>query len=127
MSPARMSRVEAAIRVVLEFREAFNRHDVGGMMKLMTEDCVCEFRSPAPDGTRYVGKDAVTQFWRDYFHDTPEAHLEVEDAFSLGLRCVLRWRCEWSDAGGEKVHLRGVDIYQIRDGLISERLSYSKG
>jgi ketosteroid isomerase-like protein len=37
-----MSKIESAIRVVLEFNEAFNRHDVVGMMRLMSEDCVLE-------------------------------------------------------------------------------------
>ena len=43
------------MRVVLEFNEAFNRHDVAGMMQLMSEDCVFENTSPAPDGTVYTG------------------------------------------------------------------------
>ncbi len=30
----KMSRLESAIRVVLKFNEAFNRHDVAGMMPL---------------------------------------------------------------------------------------------
>ena len=36
MSPIRMSKIENALRIVLEFNEAFNRHDVTGMMQLMT-------------------------------------------------------------------------------------------
>jgi len=35
MSPTRLSRLESATRVVLEFNEAFSRHDVAGMMELM--------------------------------------------------------------------------------------------
>ena len=34
MSPIRMSKIEFAIRTVLEFNQAFNRHDVTGMMAL---------------------------------------------------------------------------------------------
>jgi hypothetical protein len=40
MSPTRLSRLESAMRVVLEFNEAFNRHDVAGMMLLMSRDSV---------------------------------------------------------------------------------------
>ena len=64
MSPARMSRLESAIRVVLEFNEAFNRHDVAGMMQLMSDDCIFENTNPAPDGAVYSGKEAVTRFGR---------------------------------------------------------------
>ena len=66
MSPARMSKVEASIRIAIEFNEALNRHDVSGMMKLMRGDCIFENTDPAPDGTVYAGKEAVTQFWQDF-------------------------------------------------------------
>ena len=127
MSPIRMSRLESAIPVVLEFNEAFNHHNVTGMMKLMSDDCVFENTDPAPDGTLYSGKEAVTQFWQDFFLESPQAHIEIEEIFSLGLRCVMRWRYEWVDAVGIKGHVRGVDIFQVKDGLISEKFSYVKG
>ena len=123
-----MSKIETALRVVLEFNEAFNRHDVTGMMQLMTDDCVFENTEPAPDGTRYAGKAIVTQFWQDFFRESPDAHIEIEEAFGLGNnRCVMRWRYEWVEAEGKQGHVRGVDIFQVRDGLISEKLSYVKG
>ncbi len=34
MSPTRMAKIESAIRIVLQFNEAFNRHDVAAMMQL---------------------------------------------------------------------------------------------
>jgi len=127
MSPIRMSKIEAAVRIVLEFNEAFNRHDVAGMMKLMSDDCIFENTDPAPDGTIYSGKEAVTQFWLDFFQESPNAHIEIEDIFGLGLRCVMRWRYEWMDVSGNKGHVRGVDIFLIEGGLISEKRSYVKG
>jgi len=127
MSPTRLSRIELAIRIVLEFNEAFNRHEVDGMMRLMSDDCVFENTSPAPDGTIYSGKEAVTQFWQDFFRESPHARIEIEEIFGLGMRCVMRWRYEWMDAAGEKGHVRGVDIFKIENGFICEKLSYVKG
>lgn len=127
MSPANMSKVEAAIRMVLEFNEAFNRHDVPGMMKLMSDDCVFENTAPAPDGTTYSGKEAVTQFWVGFFRESPHAHIEIEEIFGLGNHCIMRWRYEWKDADGSIGHVRGVDIFQVREGFIYKKLSYVKG
>jgi ketosteroid isomerase-like protein len=127
MSPIRMSKVESAIRVVLAFNEAFNRHDVTGMMQLMTDDCIFENTAPSPDGTLYTGKEAVTQFWQEFFRESPQAHLEIEEIFGFDKRCVLRWRYHWVEATGPKGHVRGVDIFKVRDGFISEKLSYVKG
>ena len=127
MSPIRMSRLETGLRTVIAYNEAFNRHDVPAMMKLMTDDCVFENTDPAPDGTVYKGKESVTKFWGQFFRESPEAHIEIEEIFGLGLRCVMRWRYTWKDAVGEKGHVRGVDVYKIKEGLISEKLSYVKG
>lgn len=127
MSPTRVSKFETAMRVVLEFNEAFNRHDVAGMMQLMSEDCVFENTAPAPDGRRYTGKEAVTHFWQDFFRESPQAQIKIEEIFSAGEHCIMRWRYSWVGAGGEKGHVRGVDIFLVRHGLIREKLSYVKG
>ena len=127
MSPIRLSRLESAIRVVLEFHEAFNRHDVAGMMQLMSDDCIFENTVPAPDGAVYSGKEVVTQFWQDFFAESPHAHIEIEEIFSFGERCIMRWRYSWVDTGGERGHVRGVDIFRVRSGSIREKLSYVKG
>ena len=127
MCPIRMSRLESAIRVVLEFTEAINRHDIAGMMRLVSSDCIFENSAPAPDGAVYSGKEAVTQFWQDSFRASPQAHIEVEEIFGLGIRCVMRWRYDWVDAAGKKGHARGVDIFQVKNGSIYEKLSYVKG
>jgi predicted SnoaL-like aldol condensation-catalyzing enzyme len=127
MSPIRMSKLESAMRIVLEYKEAFNRHDVAGMMQLMSDDCVLENTAPVPDGAVYSGKEAVTNFWQDFFGESPHAHIEVEEIFGLGERCVMRWKYNWEDMGGEKGHVRGVDIFRVREGFIREKLSYVKG
>ena len=127
MSPYRMSKIESAMRAVLDFKEAFNRHDVAGMMQLMSEDAVFEYFSPAPDGAVYAGKEAITQFWQDFFHESPQAHIKVEEIFSLGERCIMRWKYSWVDVEGEGGHLRGVDIFCVREGAIQEVYSYIKG
>ncbi|MDP1548225.1 MAG: nuclear transport factor 2 family protein, partial [Anaerolineales bacterium] len=124
MTPTRMEKIELAIRMALEFNEAFNRHDVAGMMKLMSDDCVFENTAPAPDGTVYSGKDAVTRFWQGFFRESPQAQIEIEEIFGFGNRCIMRWRYHWVDEAGEKGHVRGVDIFKVEDGFISEKFSY---
>jgi ketosteroid isomerase-like protein len=127
MSPTRMAKFESAIRTVLDFNEAFNHHDVGAMMRLMSDDCRFENTTPAPDGAVYTGKDAITHFWQDFFHASPQAHIDIEEIFSLGERCAMRWKYSWVDATGRAGHVRGVDLYRVRDNLIIEKLSYVKG
>lgn len=128
MSPTRMSRIESAIRVVLKFNEALNRHDIAGMLRLMSDDCIFEAASPAPDGTTYKGKEGISLYWQNFFRNSPHARFELEEIFSLGLRCITRWKYDWEGADGEKKrYIRGADIFQVRDGLICEQRSYLKG
>ena len=127
MTPVRMSKIESGMRIVLEFNEAFNRHDVAGMMNYMTDDCIFENTDPAPDGTTYSGKEAVTKFWQDFFRESPHAHIEIEEIFGMGLHCIMRWKYTWTDAAGHQGHVRGVDVFKLRESLICEKLSYVKG
>lgn len=122
MTPVRMSMIESGMHIVLEFNEAFNRHDVAGMMGLMTDDCIFENTDPAPDGTVYSGKETVTKFWQDFFRESPHAHIEIEEIFGMGLHCIMRWRYTWGEG-----HVRGVDVFKLRENLICEKLSYVKG
>lgn len=92
MSPIRMSKLESGVRVVIEFNEAFNRHDVAGMMQLMSDDCIFENTDPAPDGAVFSGKEVVTQFWQNFFRQSPQALIEIEEIFGLGERCIMRWK-----------------------------------
>lgn len=127
MCPTRMGKLESAVRTVLAFNEAFNQHDVAAMMALMSDDCLFENTSPAPDGAVYTGKEAVRQFWQEFFQQSPQAHIKIEDISGFGHRCIMRWRYDWVDAAGNTGHVRGVDLYQEKDGLICEKLSYVKG
>ncbi|MCI0519403.1 MAG: nuclear transport factor 2 family protein [Chloroflexi bacterium] len=127
MTPTQLSRFETAMRVVLEFNEAFNRHDVAAMMQRMSDDVVFENTDPPPDGEVYRGKPAVTQFWEGFFLQSPQAHIEIEEIFSAGYHCIMRWKYTWVDAAGNPGYVRGVDVFKVRDGLICEKLSYVKG
>ena len=127
MSPIKMSKLESGMRAVLEFIEAFNRHDVAGMMERMSDDCILESSAPAPDGSVYTGKKAVTQFWEDFFGESAHANIEIEEIFGYGERCIMRWKYSWVNTGGSKGHVRGIDLFRVKHGSIQERLSYVKG
>jgi ketosteroid isomerase-like protein len=113
------------LQVVRQFHDAFNRHDVDAIMALMSEDCVFENTYPPPDGARHAGQAAVRACWTELFRDGPAAHFAVEELFASGERAVLRWRYSWAAAG--EGHVRGVDIFRVRDGRVAEKLSYVKG
>ena len=121
-----MSTPADPLAVVRRFNDAFNRHDVDAVMAVMTDDCVFESTRPAPDGARYEGSAAVRAFWEQFFANSPQARFEFTDMFAAGDRCVVRWTYHWVKATGAG-HVRGVDVFRVRDGKVAEKLSYVKG
>lgn len=109
------------LQVVAAFGGAWADHDLDAALAMVTADCVFDATGPAPDGSRCVGVDAIRAAWRPIFDD-PGSRFEAEDTFQAGDRVVQRWR--YSFAGG---HVRGVDLFRVRDGKIAEKLSYVKG
>ncbi len=112
--------------IVERFNEAFNRHDVEAVADLLTEDTVFENTSPAPDGQRLEGKAAVVAYWREWFARNTDAHFEEEEMIVAGDRAVVRWVYR-KTRSGQPWHLRGVDLFTVRDGKIAAKLAYVKG
>jgi len=112
----------STLATIERFTAAFNRHDVDGVMAAMTDDCLFESTGPAPDGERYRGVAAVRAVWEHFFRANPLARFVAEEQFAAGDRCVVRWRYDWG-AG----HVRGIDVFRVRDGLVAETLCYVKG
>lgn len=107
--------------VVDRFNQAWNDHDLDAALALTTPDVAFDATSPAPDGTRCVGQDAVRAAWRPIFDDV-RSHFDVESSFVAGDRLVQLWRFSWGDG-----HVRGIDVIRVVDGLVAEKLSYVKG
>lgn len=117
----------ATLAVIRQFNEALNRRDVAAMMALLTEDTVFENTYPAPDGTRYEGQTRVQTFWTEFFAGAAQIELETEEIFASAERGVMRWVYRWVGRDGQPGHVRGVDVYRVREGRIAEKLSYVKG
>jgi uncharacterized protein (TIGR03086 family) len=109
------------------FSAAFGSGDVDAIMARMTQDCVFESTGPAPDGERHEGQKAVRAVWEQLFGGTVDPKFTDEESFVSGDRALVRWRFTWTNGDGSEGHVRGVDVLRLRDGLVSERLSYVKG
>ena len=121
-----MKAEETTRKTIERFNDAFNRHDADGLAALLTEDTVFEDTSPAPDGRRIEGKSAVVEYWRGWFARNPDARFEAEETIVSGDRAVVRWVYR-KMRNGEPWHLRGVDVFTIRDGKVAAKLAYVKG
>ncbi len=110
-----------AVAVVERFGAAWAAHDLEAALAMLTPDCVFDATGPAPDGVASKGPSEIRAAWQAIFDDTG-SRFETEETFGAGDRVVQRWRYDWGSG-----HVRGVDVFRVRDGKVAEKLSYVKG
>lgn len=110
-----------AAAVVAAFGAAWRAHDLDAALALTTADCVFDSTGPAPDGVSHRGHDELRRAWQAIFDDK-DSYFELEESIVCGDRVVERWQYHWN--GG---HIRGVDVFRVRDGLVAEKFAYVKG
>jgi len=121
-----LSEEQTTQKAIDSFNEVFNMHDADTLAELLTADTVFEDTSPAPDGQRIEGRANVVAFWRQWFARNPDARFEAEESIVSGNRAVVRWVYR-KLRNGQPWHLRGVDIFTVRDGKVAAKLAYVKG
>jgi len=111
------------LQIIQRFNRAFVQHDGSLLDGLIAEDCVMESVEPAPDGTRYIGRDACLEFWQKLANNRDGAFAD-EDIVAIDDRAIIRWRYRFGPGLSQSV--RGVNVMRVRDGLIMEALGYVK-
>jgi len=117
---------EATRMIIDRFNDALNKHDAEALIPLLTDDTIFENTSPPPDGRRIEGRDAVVQFWRDWFARNSDSSFEAEEIVACGNRATVLWVYR-KLRDGQPWHLRGVDVFTVRDGKVAAKLAYVKG
>jgi len=109
------------------FLDAFNRHDVDGVMAFLAEDCVFEMpRGTDPWGRRLEGKAQVREGIEARFAGIPDIHYGKDRHWVAGDRGVSEWTITGTDTSGERVEVQGCDLIEFRDGKIARKDSYWK-
>ena len=118
--------VEDVLRAVLD---GFNRHDLDAILEHFADDAVFESpRGPESYGTRYVGKEAVRAGLAKRFEGIPDVHYGDDRHFvsADGVRGASEWTLTGTTTDGERLEVRGCDLWTFRDGKIVVKDSYWK-
>jgi steroid delta-isomerase-like uncharacterized protein len=118
---------EITTEVLQAFADAWNRHDVDGIMSFMTDDCVFE-ASAGPDacGTRSMGREAVRAEFAEVWMAFPDAHWGNARHFVQGDRGVSEWTFTGTRVDGTRMEVNGCDLFTFRGGKIALKNSYRK-
>ena len=107
--------------------DAFNRHDVEAIMAYCAADVVWVMASgPHPWGRRFEGAGAVRDALAERFRSIPDAHWEDAGNWALGEVGVSEWTLTGTTAKGERLELRGCDLWRFRDGKVTQKDTYWK-
>ena len=115
------------IKLLDRFAEAWNRHDLEGLMSMMTDDCVFEASAgPEVGGQRSEGQRAVRAAFAAVFEAFPDAHWGNARHFVSGDRAVSEWTFTGTNREGNRVEVNGCDLLTLRNGKIAIKNSYRK-
>jgi ketosteroid isomerase-like protein len=118
-----MERTKLA-ELVVQFTEAFNRADLDGVMSFMADDAIYdEFTGTINRGATAIRAAFVPQFRGDY----GKMRFDTEDLFvdAEAGKALIRWQCSLETRRGPAAW-RGLDIIHVKNGRITEKLTYAK-
>lgn len=99
--------------------DAFNRHDIEGVMKAFADDCVF-FTVGGPEvyGTKVEGAEAIARAFSAVWAAMPDAHWDHHSHFVHDDRAVSEWTFTGTSSEGMRVEAQGADLFTLRDGKI---------
>lgn len=99
--------------------DAFNRHDIDGVMKCFADDCVFyTVAGPEAHGTKIEGAGAIASAFSGVWETMKDAHWEHHSHFVHGDRAVSEWTFSGTNPDGSRVEAEGADLFTLRDGKI---------
>ncbi len=118
---------DTKMRVLREIATSFDTHDLDRIMAHFTDDCVFETPSgPQAYGRRVVGKDAVRAAFADRFDGIPDVRYTHDSHFVSGDRGASEWLLSGTSTAGERIEVRGCDLWTFDGDKVARKDSYWK-
>lgn len=117
----------ASVQTLIDFGQAWNRHDIDALMSFMADDC--EFHAVAgPEllGRSFVGRDAVREGFQLAWQTFPDAAWLDGEHFVSGNRGVSETTFKGTKVDGSRIEARMVDVFTFREGKIAVKNAYRK-
>jgi len=116
-----------AVEMLRQVAAAFDRHDLDGIMAHFADDAVFEGpRGPDRWGQRFFGKEAVRDAFAARFSGIPDVRYQDDDHFVDGDRGASEWTLSGTMSTGQRIEVRGCDLWTLRDGKIVKKDSFWK-
>lgn len=118
---------KVTIETLQRLVDAFNAHDLDAVMGFFADDPVLELpRGPHPWGRRFQGREAVRAGLASRFAGIPDVHYGDDRHWVSGDRGCSEWLLTGTTLQGERVEVRGCDLFEFRGDKIARKDSYWK-
>ena len=118
---------DAALRTLKAVTAAFDAHDLDGIMAHFADDAVFEGpQGSDPWGTRFVGTAQVREAFAARFSGIPDIRYQDDAHFVDGDRGASEWTLSGTTSQGQRIEVRGCDLWTLRDGAVVKKDSFWK-
>ena len=118
---------DRAIEMLRAIATGFDTHDLDGIMSHFRDDAVYESpRGSEQFGTRFDGKPAIRDGFAQRFAGIPDVRYREDDHFADGDRGASEWTLSGTNTDGQRIEVRGCDLWTFRDGQILKKDSFWK-
>jgi ketosteroid isomerase-like protein len=107
-------------QLIKRYFDAFNRHDIEGVMACFHDDAVLV----GPNGKRLAGRAEVRRSNETEFAMFPDAHCELRLCTGNSGRGVAESFFSGTRSGRERIEAIGAEVMEILDGKIKEIRDY---
>jgi steroid delta-isomerase-like uncharacterized protein len=113
--------------ILQAFADAWNRHDLDGILSFMTDDCIFESSTGSEIcGARFQGRSACAKAFTQIWATFPDAHWGNARHFAINDRGCSEWTFTGTRADGTRTEVNGCDLFTFRNGKIAVKNSYRK-
>jgi ketosteroid isomerase-like protein len=118
---------DEVVRVIRAITTAFDEHDLDAIMTHFTEDAVFESpRGADAWGQRFTGQEAVREAFAGRFSGIPDIRYQDAKHFVDGDRGASEWMLSGTTTAGQRIEVRGCDLWTFREGKVAKKDSFWK-
>ena len=114
-------------KLLQQYSDAWNAHDIDRIMEFMTDDCIFEPGGGAESyGSRVEGFDAVRERFIEVWTEIPDVRFENAIHFCDGSHGCSEWTIVGTRSNGDSIEVDGCDLFTFENGKIKSKRSYLK-
>ena len=118
---------QMTVESLQKFSDAWCDHDIDAIMSFMADECLFQLSmGPDIDGTHYQGWDQVKAGYKAILDLFPDGKWGDASHFIVGDRGVTEWTFTATGKDGERIEVRGCDIFTFRGDKIAVKNSFRK-